>query len=373
MYIIEHTDMVIAYGITLVLLALYSFALLDPNLTVINTDLWTQFRNMMVQFGYYHRTESTFAYLVLMGALTYFHIYFLRNSKKFSAMRLAFITATLLLFSYPFLSHDLFNYMFDAKILTYYHQNPYLHRATDFVDAHELRFMHWTHRTYPYGPTFLPITLLPSFIGFGKFSVSFILFKVFFATFYLFGVRALNRMNSQWAMFFATQPLIIVDGLINNHNDLIATSLGLMGVQLLWSKKELLGRIFFLLSGGIKYITLPLLIIQKNQKSIYTKMSFGSMLILLLYLCIFQEVQSWYFLSLFAFIPYIFEFVRRLQLFFFGLLLSYYPFILYGTWGDVQNVSLKHGVIALFAMINLAVLIMQRKFVMRNLQLMNNK
>ncbi len=353
--------MVIAYGITLVLLALYSFSLLDPNLTVINTDLWTQFRNIMVEFGYYHRTESTFVYLALIGTLTYFHLYFLRNAKKFSVMRLAAITAGLLLFSYPFLSHDLFNYMFDAKILTFYHQNPYLHKATDFADAHELRFMHWTHRSYPYGPTFLPLTLIPSFLGLGKFSASFLAFKIFFAAFYLLGVRALNKMNVQWAMFFATQPLVLIEGLMNNHNDLVAVSLGLVGVQLLWSKKELLGRIFFLLSGGIKYITLPLLLVQKSQKSIYTRFSFGTILTLLLYLSIIQEVQPWYFLSLLPFIPYAYELMERLQIFFFGLLLSYYPFVLYGSWGDPYNVVLKHRVIILFAMINLTTLIIQRK------------
>lgn len=353
--------MVIAYGITLVLLALYSFSLLDPNITVINTDLWTQFRNIMVEFGYYHRNTSTIVYLALVVLLTLFHLHFLRNAKKFQVMRLAVVTAALLLFSYPFLSHDLFNYMFDAKIFTFYHQNPYLHKASDFVDAHELRFMHWTHRTYPYGPTFLPLTLIPSFLGLGKFSASFLAFKIFFAAFYLLGVRALCKMNERWAMFFATQPLVIIEGLINNHNDLVAVSLGLIGVQMLWGKKQLLGRMFFVLSGGIKYLTLPLLLIQKSPNSIFTRLLFGVVVLLLLYLSFAQEVQPWYFLSLFVFIPYMFEFMKRLQIFFFGLLFSYYPFVLYGTWGDSQNVALKHKVMILFAMINLAVIVAQRK------------
>lgn len=343
------------------LLALYSFSLLDPNLTVVNTDLWTQFRNAMVEFGYFHRTASAVVYVTLIGLLTFFHLHFLRNSKKFSVMRLAILTAILLLFSYPFLSHDLFNYMFDAKILTFYHQNPYLHKASDFPSAHELRFMHWTHRTYPYGPSFLPLTLVPSFLGLGKFSVTFLTFKIFFAAFYLLGIRALNKMNPQWAMFFATQPLVLIEGLMNNHNDLIAVSLGLIGIQLLWSKKTVSSRIFFLLSGGVKYITLPLVFLQKNPKSLSVRVAFGLILSLLLYLSFSQEVQPWYFLSLFVFIPYAFELIKRLQLFFVGLLLSYYPFVLYGTWGESQNVLLKHRVMILFVMINLVVLVIQRK------------
>ena len=352
--------MVIAYGVTLALLALYSFSLLDPNITLLNSEIWTQFRNIMVQFGYYQRSNSTIVFIALIGLLSFFHLYFLRNAKKYSAVRLAVISATILIFAYPFLSHDLFNYMFDAKILTFYKQNPYLHRATDFPLAQELRFMHWTHRTYPYGPTFLPLTLIPSFLGFGKFSFTFLFFKIFFATFYLLGVRALNKLNTQWAMFFATQPLVLMDGLVNNHNDLIAVSLGLTGVGLLWSKKKMMGRLFFLLSGGIKYITIPLILLQKNKNSVQNKVAVGAIIALLTYLSLFQEVQPWYFLSLFIFIPYFFELISSLQIFFFGLLLSYYPFVLYGTWGDAQNVMLKHNVIILFAMINLVVLVGQR-------------
>ncbi len=353
--------MVFFYSLTLALLAIYSYSQLDLNITLSKFQFWSQFRNVMVQLGYYHRFESTIIFASLMILLFVFHLLFMRHYKRHSAFRIALITTTILICSYPFLSHDFFNYMFDAKIFTYYQQNPYLHKALDFPDAPELRFMHWTHRTYPYGPTFLPITLIPSFLGFGKFLVAYGMFKVMFASFYLLGVWSLRRINEQWAMFFATQPLVLIEGLMNNHNDLIAVSLGLMSIQLIWSKKELPGRVFAILSGGIKYVTLPLLLVQKNPKSPYTRFAFGLVVILLLYLSFSQEPQPWYFLSLLAFIPYMFELIKQLQIFFFGLVLSYYPFVLYGTWGETQNVVFKHRTMILFAMINLVVLVVQRK------------
>ena len=352
--------MVIAYGITLALFALYSYSLLDLNLTLLNFDLWTQFRNVMIQFGYFQRLNSTFVFVALICLVSGFHLYLLKNYKKYSALHLSLIIAVILLFAYPFLSHDLFNYMFDAKILTFYHQNPYLHSALDFPSAPEIRFMHWVHRTYPYGPTFLPMTLIPSLLGLGKFSLSLITFKVFFSIFYLLAVRALNKMSSEWAMFFATHPLVIIEGLMNNHNDLIAVSLGLIGIQLLWSKRTTLGRLFIVISGGIKYITLPLVIAQKKS-SLSNIVAFCSVTLLVGYLSIFQEVQTWYFMSLFVFIPYFFELIKRMQIFLIGILFSYYPFVLYGTWGDLHNLGLKHAVIIIFAMINLLTLIIERK------------
>lgn len=352
--------MVIAYGIILALFALYSFSLLDLNLTLLNANLWTQFRNAMIQFGYFQRLNSTIAFILLLTVITALHLYFVKKYKKYSPTRMSLVIAAILIFSYPFLSHDLFNYMFDAKILSFYHQNPYLHRALDFPSAPELRFMHWVHRTYPYGPTFLPLTLIPSFLGLGKFSLSLLTFKIFFAAFYILAVRALEKMNAEWAMFFATHPLAIIEGLMNNHNDLIAVSLGLIGIQLLWSKRSVLGRVFFLLSGGIKYITLPLILLNKKS-SLQNSVAFCSVVGLVLYLSIFQEVQTWYFLSFFAFIPYFFEVIKRMQIFMIGILLSYYPFVLYGTWGDLHNLGLKHTVIIIFAMINLFTLIVERR------------
>ena len=102
--------MVIAYGITLALFALYSYSLLDLNLTLLNFDLWTQFRNVMIQFGYFQRLNSTFVFVALICLVSGFHLYLLKNYKKYSALHLSLIIAVILLFAYPFLSHDLFNY-----------------------------------------------------------------------------------------------------------------------------------------------------------------------------------------------------------------------------------------------------------------------
>lgn len=356
--------MVVAYVITLALFALYSYTQIDLNLTLSKIGPWEQFRNAMVQIGYFHRPESTVLFLFLLAALFGAHFWFMQHHRKYSPLTIAAISAALLLGAYPFLSHDLFNYMFDAKILTFYHQNPYLHRAMDFPQAPELLFMHWVHRTYPYGPTFLPITLIPSFLGFGKFIISYGLFRILFALSYLLGVWSLSKMNRSWALFFATHPLVLVEGLMNNHNDLLAVGLTLYGIQLIHSNQGRWGRVLLLISGGIKYLTLPFVYIGK--KSSWLNRSILVFVLLLLgYLTFLQEVQAWYFLVLFGFLPYGFQWLRELWIFFAGLLIGYYPFVLYGTWGEQINVDRKHFVMIVFAMINAAVLIARRKVLVR--------
>jgi len=99
--------------------------------------------------------------------------------------------------------------------------------------------MHWTHRTYPYGPTFLLLSFIPSFLGLGKFLPTFLLFKAFFGFFYVLGVFSLAKIKKEWAVTFATHPLVIIEGLVCSHNDLVAVSLVLAGWFLLTKQKSL--------------------------------------------------------------------------------------------------------------------------------------
>lgn len=246
--------MITIFIILLSLFSLYSYALIDPNITLISHPIWTNFRNVMVQLGYHQRYNSALYFTLLVAALGVFNYFATKEYKRINILKLALGAALVSLISYPFLSHDFFNYLFDAKILTFYHQNPYLHKAIDFPADPWLRFMHWTIRAYPYGPTFLPITLVPSFLAFGKFILNMWFFKSMFAAFYFLAVYFLNKVDKKIAVFFATQPLIIVEGLINSHNDLIAVSLGVIGVYYFLENISKKSALMFALSAGLNIL-----------------------------------------------------------------------------------------------------------------------
>lgn len=338
----------------LVILAVYSYSLMDLNLTLFNHPLWNNFRELIIQIGYFKRDLSIAIYLFLIAVL--FLLQFLAIRAKLDAVKIAVLIGGICLLSYPFLSHDFFNYIFDAKILTVYGKSPYLFKALDFPNDPYLRFMHWTHRTYPYGPTFLGITLIPSFLAFGKFILNFVFFKAMFAGFYLLMVFLMNRLNKQWALILAVNPLIIVEGLVSSHNDLISLSLGIVGIYYLFKKRNFLGRIFFLMSAGIKYLTLPFFILSK-QKKLFNYLSLLGIIAGLVYLTVRSEIQPWYFLAVFAFLPFFDDLILKLNIFFVGLLFSYYPYIYLGGWDRPEKVILKHNIIIAFAIFNLLYLI----------------
>lgn len=352
--------MIIIYLIVIFLLTVYSYALVDTNLTLINHPFWTVFRNLMVNLGYYQRSLSFLIYLILLIILFFFNNYWIKKGKN--PLTPAFLTGLITLFSYPFLSHDFFNYLFDAKILTFYGKNPYQFTALDFPNDQWTRFMHWTHRTYPYGPIFLLITLIPSFLSFGKFFLSFFFFKVFWFIFYYLMILTLKKINEKKALFLATHPLIIIEGLINNHNDLIGLSLALIGIYfLIIKKRKIISFVFYLLSGGIKYITLPAIILFKNkQKNILV--SFILTVLILIYLTFFKEIYSWYFLAIFIFAPFYFDFLKNWNLFFFGLLISYYPYLYFGGWDSVEKINQKHIIILIFFVLNIFILFIKNHY-----------
>lgn len=344
------------YAFFLFLLFAYSYVLIDPNITLFNNAAWADAREALVQIGYYQRPMSSAIYCVAVILLFVFHFYFIRDS-HIKLRDLLIPLAVFGVLSYPLLSHDFFNYMFDAKILTTYHLNPYTHRALDFPQDPWIRFMHWTHRTYPYGPTFLLLTLIPAALSMGKFILAFYLLKGLFVGMFVLAAVLLARTDRKSAIIFTTHPLIIIEGLMNGHNDLLALSLALIGIYYVFKKQRLLAFVWLLISGGIKYITLPAIGMihpQKRTRYVGFALIFG----LILYVSFKMEVQPWYFMSLFVILPYLEGWIEAATLSTAGLLFSYYPYIRYGEW-NLDELWWKHWIIILFVGLNIFYLLLK--------------
>ena len=204
----------------------------------------------MIQLGYYNRQLSVLIFLVITAALFIFYIYFLRSSKN--VVVLILLIMALGIFSYPAFSHDIFNYIFDARIVVFHHANPYLSTALMFPDDTWTRFMNWTHRTYPYGPIFLPLTILVYLLGFNKFLITLVLFKGLMVSAYAASGYLIYKLAGRKGLiFFALNPLIIYEVVVAGHMDIIMLFFALTAIYFK-------SKIFWLLSAGIKYVTVLL-------------------------------------------------------------------------------------------------------------------
>lgn len=342
-------------------LFLYSFTQVDLSLTLSQASIFQTVQKSFQYIGYFNRPLSTLIYLIIISVMSLYFVYFLHLSRKMQISKetigkIIIISGVVLSFSYIAFSYDLFNYIFDAKIITYYHQNPYFHKALDYPGDPMLSFMRWTHRLYPYGPFWLVLTAPLSFIGMNVFMITFFLFK-FLATAFYFGsayfIYKINRKINPGVelfntIFFALSPIVIIESLVSSHNDIAMIFFALLGIYLFLTKSKILGIVIVALSAAIKIPTLVLifpLIFDalpikkyqlKNNQLMWAIVVFS--ILGIFYSMTKLEIQPWYFLWVAPFLAllkpnkYVICLTIGCSI---GLLLRYPVLLYYGNWDGV--------------------------------------
>lgn len=340
-------------------LLFYSFTQVDLGLTLNRASILTQIQRSFQYIGYFDRPLSTYLYIgiIVLMFVSYGLALYLAAREKITyrlIWKLVFISSFILVLSYSAFSYDLFNYIFDAKILTHYHLNPYLYRALDFPGDKMLSFMHWTHRVYPYGPAWLLFTAPLSLLGMQLFIPTFFLFKALALGLYLGSVWSIAQIMRIIApkkelmaiVFFAFNPLVIIETLVSGHNDIAMMFLLLVSILFLVQKKYIFAFFFLLLSIGIKYATgflLPmyfLIFLFERQKVVIKWGTVFSIFLVTMTLALFAATlrttfQPWYLMYVIPFaalIPdkkYIIYSVFLISLV--GLL-NYVPYLYTGNW-----------------------------------------
>lgn len=335
------------YPLVLIAFTLFSYAFVDRNLFYLE--------NIYTGFATDQKLATTLIYITLIILLYTFYLIFLFLINKGKIVRqdiifLIIVTMGILIFSYPaMLSYDIFNYLTTAKVSFFYHENPYVIMPIEFTNEPFLLFTRAANKIALYGPVWVGLTSIPYFFGFGKFLLILLNFKLFVSLFYLGTVFLLWKIskNILTVSLFALNPLVIVETLISGHNDIVMMFLALLSYFFLMKKNFWFGSLFLLLSIGIKYATVILVVIflyiflqtMKNKKiewiNIYM-LSSVFMLFVLFLAPLREEIYPWYgiwFLTFGVFLAQRYNYLLSIYLAFsFGLLLSYTPFMLFGTY-----------------------------------------
>lgn len=340
------------YFATLLIFVIYSYSQIDLNLTLSGNHLYQHFQKLLIELGYFARPASTILYILILISLFISYLFFLKLvvNKRISLKEIRNIiiaSGIICFFAYSAFSHDIFNYMFDARIVTKYGLNPYNYKALDFSGDLWTRFMHWTHRTYPYGPIWLLVTIPFSLAGLQKFTLTLFLFKILFLISYLgscYLIYLIPKNEKLVALtFFALNPLIIIESLISPHNDSLMLFFALLSIFFLISYKYVWSLLIMVISGGVKFVTAPLIIINlyhllKKPRQILLK-NLAMMLILIYLISInvviyYKEILPWYAIPLIGFAAisesgYI-KFIIPIMSF--ALLTKYIYFLYQGEW-----------------------------------------
>src|SRR3989338_4283474 len=229
----------IAYCLLLTIFTVYSYTQVDLNLTLSTNPTYQSIQYQLTQLGYFNRPLSTIIFFTILALLITNYVLLITRYKQWKLnnkqLWLQILgTSILLLFSYPAFTHDIFNYMFDARTVVKYGQNPYFTTPLDFPQDDWTRFMRWTHVGTAYPPGWL-ITTIPFYLlGLGKFTLTLLSFKLlglisFLVSSWLMLKTACRRAWILWSF----NPMILIESLSSVHNEITMVAFALLGFWLI--------------------------------------------------------------------------------------------------------------------------------------------
>jgi hypothetical protein len=350
------------FGLTLGLYSVYSLTQVDVNLVLSDREWFWQAQQMMWQLGQEARGVSAglFSFLVLSSFFFYRHIIhgFRQggwNGRDFR--RLIVISVLALLPAYPALSHDVFNYAMNAKMVWKYGADPHRAVALDFPDDPWPIFMRNTHTPAPYAKGWTYLSIPWGFIGQESIKANILSFKLlnliaYLSLLWIISKTPLTKPKGGLAIL-AFNPLVLIETFGNVHNDVVMMALsiaglgiGLVGFRQRRFAKVIVGTGIWMLSVWIKYASLMLLVgigLYLLSKRFKTKVSFGGMQALAHGALLLSERSKWflpwYLLWPFTFVPFIKEarLVRLLIVFSIAALLAYVPYLFWGEYHPIQE------------------------------------
>lgn len=384
-----------AYALLLVAYGIFSYALTDPNLVLLTWQPYWQFQQWMWHTFFVDAPLMTEIFTILFFSL--FAVYALL-AKKLPSMpvsRKSIVVYALLILplvlSYNALSHDVFNYIFNAKMILVYHVDPYQKMPFEVGDDPWLRFMHNTQSYAPYGYGWTVFSFLPYSLGFGKFLPTWFIFRllsVLSIGLLYFSLQSLaqellkRKLSVAECALVFLNPLFLIEIVSNSHNDLWMMAPGIFAMALVISQKKSFPKIvlsFLLLafSASVKFVTgflfpiwfffvlekkLP--VPQKIRTLVNTHWpTFASVLLFLPLLTIrSQQFNPWYLVWVFVWLPFITYKPWRYGILFFSFtsLLRYIPWLLVGHFSE--QVVTQQKIITWLAAAPLIILVLSSFF-----------
>ena len=207
------------YIFSLIFLSVFSYGFIDPHLST-----------SLAYVAYDYRSVAAILFFILLVILFSLYVYFLKHTPKIWIIPAA---AGILLFSYPALTYDLFNYITTAKVAFTHGENPYVVMPVEIPNEPNLAFTRAANKFALYGPVWIALTAIPHTLGSGNIWATMFAFKFMnVATYFGFCYFIWNvTKNSMNVIFFALNPLVLIEVIMNGHNDIYMIFLALVALK----------------------------------------------------------------------------------------------------------------------------------------------
>lgn len=253
----ENMALNILYGIILIVFTILSWGFVDanaplPKITALHPVIY--FKTL------YPTAWYTFTVAILFG----WYFWILQKVKRGQLVskhvwHLVFVTVAILVWAYPALSNDIFNYIATAKVTFQYRENPYIIMPIDISGEPMLGFLHAANKVALYGPVWILMSAIPHYLGVGNLLVTMFMFKLFITAWYLilcYLIWIASGKKSWSLAFFALNPLVTLSTLGDAHNDVVMMALAMAAFLLVKRRQYAVGVSLFMSSIFIKGATI---------------------------------------------------------------------------------------------------------------------
>jgi len=219
-----------------------------------------------------HSVPGAIGYALVILALFGLYACAFRRCLAVADISFSWILGAGLLFAFtavwvhPIGALDIFDNIFYGRMMVVYNANPLLMPPAALPDDPLYPYVAWYWWPVPYGPLWALADGLVVAISGGGLLPSLLAFKFLNLGLYLVCTLLIAAiLRRQWPAYtlagtlsFAWNPLLILEGMANAHNDLALLAFLLLALYLYHLKRWLLGLAALLASVLVKYITLPL-------------------------------------------------------------------------------------------------------------------
>lgn len=169
----------------------------------------------------------------------------------------------------PLLSGDVFHYAMQGRLHAVHGFNPYVVPASRAADDPFLAVTLWSDRPTQYGPVWIQLSAFCVWLGRDSIVLTALCFKALAGLSHLLGALFVLLLARRLAggdgvlplLFYAWNPVLLIESAGTAHNDGVMMTLALAGVYLVVRRNLFLGVAVMLGSVLIKYTTLLLLVL----------------------------------------------------------------------------------------------------------------
>jgi len=253
-------------------------------LTLINIFYLIKYADLITHVGLFQvqrHPEVLLALFILLFILYLFFYWFVITSciyKKRIKQIIIFsgVFIAILLISGPFMSADLYGYIYRAEMANTLQINPY--QVTPAETGYS-KIIPWNSGTMPYGPLFSILVMsLQKIAGFSM-VINLFIFRLFNAIiFFVCGYlifKILMKIKPEFAYkgmaLFLWNPFILIEIVNNGHNDILVLLFILLSIYFIVRQKYGLSALMIIGGFLLKYVTIillpiPLIMLLMNNK-----------------------------------------------------------------------------------------------------------